>query len=220
MNDDNLLLLKLLFCDFRDSWPVWKQIIKRSLSKWCNSVLAQLSRLIVLALCVWGGYVVFLYYLQSIWVIFNDTQVGKVFASEVSPEIVVAISAVIDMELSQVAYQCVLNILLITVPVGVLLKVTGLYRLTYLNRGFVGGIFWGIICTEICAKFLPIVELSGYLHGNAVIYFLPTIGLLAGSFGLSAWLVPEFTVVFQFIEFVRERMQIIKIRDLPYHQEV
>jgi hypothetical protein len=219
MNDDCLLLLKLLGRDFRDNWPFWRKKFKASLTKWRNRFLADLSKLIVLALCVWGGYVVFLYYLQSIWVVFAETPMGKIFATQVSPEIVGAIASILDLELSQVALNCVINILLITVPVGILLKFSGLYRLAYLNRGFIGGIFWGIVCTTASAELLPIVGSSVYPKGNAAIYFLPTICLLAGSFGLSAWLVPEFTVVFEFVEFLRERVQIIKIRDLPYDSQ-
>lgn len=186
------------------------------MAKWRNKFLADLGKLIVLVLCVWGGYVVFLYYLQSIWVVFAETPMGIIFATQVSPGIVVVISSVLDLELSEVAYDCVINILLITIPFGVLLKFSGLYRLAYLNCGIIGNIFWGIVCTAASAKLLPIIGSGGDLQGNAAIYFLPTICLLAGSFALSAWLVPEFTVVFQFVEFIRKRLQIIKIRDLPY----
>lgn len=189
------------------------------MAKWRTKFITDLGKLIVLALCVWGGYVVFLYYLQSMWVIFAETQMGRIFATEVSPEIGVGITSVLDLELSRVAYDCVLNILLVTVPAGVLLKFSGLYRLAYLNRGVIGNISWGIVCATLTAELLPIVGSSGYLQGNAAIYFLPTICLLAGSFALSAWLVPEFTVVFQFVEFLRERVQVIKIRDLPYDRQ-
>lgn len=219
MSDESLLLLKLLGRDFRDNWPVLKNKLQRSLAKWRTKFLTDLGKLIVLALCVWGGYVVFLYYLQSMWVIFAETQMGRIFATEVSPGIVVAITSVLDLELSRVAYDCVINILLVTVPAGVLLKFSGLYRLAYLNRGVIGNISWGIVCAAVTAELLPIVGSSGYLQGNAAIYFLPTICLLAGSFALSAWLVPEFTVVFQFFEFLRERVQVIKIRDLPYDRQ-
>jgi hypothetical protein len=219
MTGERLLLLKLLGRDFLDNWPTWKNKFLRSMTKWRNRFLANLSKLLVLALCVWGGYVVFLYYLQSIWVVFADTPMGKTFATQVSPGIVAAITGVIAMELPQVAYACVINTLLITVPVGFLLKFSGLYRLTYLNRGLSGAIFWGIVCAAASAKFFPIVGSSAYLQGNALIYFLPSVGLLNGSFGFSAWLVPEFTVVFELVEFLRERVQIIRIRDLPYYRQ-
>lgn len=219
MNKDNLLLLKLLGRDLRDNLPLWRKKARGSLAMWRNLFLADLSKLILLGLCVWGGYVVFLYYLQSLWVIFAETPMGKIFATRVSPEIVIAITAVLNLELSQVAYKCVLNSLLITIPVGIVMKFSGLYRFTYQNRGFSGAIFWGIVCTMVSAELLPIVETSGYLRGNAAIYFLPTICLLAASFCLSALLVPEFTVVFKFVEFLRARVRIIKIRDLPYERQ-
>lgn len=219
MSTDNLLLLKLLGRDCRNNWPFWKIKFQRSLAKWRNEFLAGLSKLIVLGLCVWGGFVVFLYYVQSIWAVFAATPMGEIFATRVAPEIVVAITAVLDMELSHVAFACVINALLITIPVGILLKFSGLYRLAYLNRGIVGAIFWGSVCTAASAELLPIVDSSAYLQGNTAIYFLPTVCLLAGSFALSAWLVPEFTIVFQFIEFLRERLRIIKIRDLPYDRQ-
>lgn len=215
MHDDRLLLLKFLLRDFRDNWPFWKKNLQRSMAKWLNLFLVDLSKLIVLGLCVWGGYLVFLFYLQSIWVIFVETPMGNIFATQVSPGIVLVITSVLKMELSQVASASVINTLLITIPVGFLLKFSGLYRLTYLNRGFVGGILWVLICTAASADLFPIVESSGDLQGNSAIYFLPTICLLAGSFALSAWLVPEFTIVFKFFEFISERLQIIKIRDLP-----
>lgn len=216
MPDDRLLLLKLLSRDFRDNWPFWKKKFQRALAKWLNMFLADLSKLIVLVLCVWGGYVVFLHYLQSIWVIFVETPMGNIFATQVSPGIVVVITGVLGMELTQVANACVINTLLTIIPVGFLLKFSGLYRLTYQNRGFIGAIFWGITCTAVSADLFPIVGSSGHLQGNSAIYFLPTICLLSGSFALSAWLVPEFTIIFQAFEFISERVRIIKIRDLPY----
>lgn len=219
MSDDKLLLLKLLGRDLRDNWPFWQKRFQGSLVKWRNKFLADLTTLVVLGGCVWGGYVVFLYYLQSIWAIFVETPMGNIFTTQVSPEIVAAIVGVLDMELSKVAFECVINILLITVSIGVLLKFSGLYRLAYLNRGFIGNVFWGIICSIASAELLPIVGSAGYLKGNFALYFLPTICLLVGSFGLSAWLVPEFTVIFQFNDFLQERVQIVKIRDLPYPRQ-
>jgi hypothetical protein len=215
---DDLLLLKLLGRDFRDNWPSWKIKILGALSKWRNQLLIDLSKLLVLALCVWGGYIVFLYYLQSIWLVFAETPMGQIFATRVSPEMVTAITDVLDLELSQVATSCVINILLITVPVGVFSKFLGLYRRTFLNRGFMGYLFWAGLCTALSAELLPITEGSA-LQGDAAIYFLPALGLLAGAFALSARLVPEFTVVFEFAAFIRERSKIIKIRDQPYERQ-
>lgn len=217
MDDDNLLLL--LGHDFRINWPAWKKELRVSLARWRSKFLTDLAKLIILGLCVWGGYVVLLYYLQSVWSIFVETPMGKIFATQVSPEVVVAITAVLEMKLTQFAFACVINTLLVMVLIGVLLKFSGLYRLTYLNRGFVGHLFWGIICTAASAELLPLVESAASLKGNAVMYFLPTICLMAGSFALSAWLVPEFTVFFEFVEFIRERVQIIKIRNQPYNRQ-
>lgn len=219
MGNGNLPLYKLLGRDLWDNRPVLAKWFWKSLAKWRNEFFADLAKLLILAICVGVGYLVFLYYLGSLWAVFADTPMGNVFATRVSPAIVAAITVVLALDLSHVAFNCVINTLLITVPIGILLKFTGLYRLFFLNHGFSGAIFWGIVCTMASAKMLPIVGASGSLSGNVVIYLLPSISLLVGSFNLSARLVPEFTIVFEFVEFIRERLQIIKIRDLPYDRQ-
>jgi len=219
MGHGNILLLKLLGQDLLGNRPTLRAIFRKASAKWRNEFLTDLSKLVVLLIFVWGGYLVVLYYLAAAWKVFADTPMGNIFATQVSPGIVVAITAVLDLDLLKIASICVQNTLLITLLIGLLLKFSGLYRLAFQNRGLLGVIFWGAACSTACARFLPIVENSGALPGNAAIYFLPTVSLLVSSVNLSARLVPEFTIVFQVGSYFRERLQIIKIRDLPHDQQ-
>lgn len=216
MENGKLMLLKLLGRDLQDNGPALRAEFRKSLAKWRNEFLTELSKLVVLVVCVWGGCLVGLFYLAALWKVFADTPMGNIFATQVSPGIVVAITAVLDLDLSQIAYECVRNTLLITLLSGPLLKFTGLYRLAFQNRGLIGVMFWGAAYSAVCAVTLPLVAISEALPGNAVIYLLPTVCLMTSSVNLSALLVPEFTIVFQLRGFLRERLQIIKIRDLPY----
>jgi len=138
MNNQNLLLLKLLCLDFRDNWPLWKTKLQRSLSKWLNAVAGELGRILLLGLCAWGGYVVFLYYLHSLWEIFASTPMGNIFATRVSPGIGEYLSMTLDLDIVSLACDSVFMSLIFTVLIGICLKFTGVSRLTYSNRGFVG----------------------------------------------------------------------------------
>lgn len=216
MNNHNLLLLRLLVRDLWINGPHWRQQYRKALARWRNGMLTDLSKLLLLVLCVGLGYVVLLYYLQSLWMVFADTPSGNIFATRVSPEMEGSITAILGLDLVQIACDSLRNTLLVTGLLGILLKFTGLYRLLYQNRGFVGGAFWGSICIWIGATLLPIVAWPDAFRENAALYLLPTFALLAGTFSVAARLIPEFTVVFEFFELIRKRLAIIKIRDLPY----
>ena len=103
-------------------------------------------------------------------------------------------------------------------PIGLLLKFTGLYRLAYLNRGYLSYLLWGGISAATTAGFRPIPELTDSFGENLVLYLFPTMCLLAGIFSVAARLLPELTVVIDVADFLRERLEIIKIRDLPADQ--
>lgn len=215
MEAGNLLLFRLLLRDLRENWPTFKKRFLFSLARWRNEFLLELSKFLVLTICVWGGYLVALFYLAALWAVFADTPMGNIFATRVSPEIVTAITSVISLDLQDVATACVLNSLLMNLLAGLFLKFSGLFRMAVQNRGLLGVMFWAAIATAGVAHTLPIVGMPDSLPGNAVIYFLPTISLLSGCYNLAARLVPEFTVVLQLVGFLRERLQVIKIRDLP-----
>jgi hypothetical protein len=215
MDNQNLLLLKLLNQDFRNNWPSWKTNLQNSLAKWRNEIITDLSRFLLLLLCVWGGYLVFLYYLQSLWEIFSSTPMGSIFATQVSPEFVDWLTVILDLDIFSLAGNSFLISLAVTIVIGLLSKFTGVYRLTYLNRGVFSWGFWVLICISVSTELFPIIAPPDSFRVNAVLFFFPVSFLLAGSFRFSSRLVPEFTVVFQLIGFLRERLAIIKIRDLP-----
>lgn len=219
MGSGKLLLLKLLVRDLFRNWPALQAGIFKALAKWRNDVLAELTKLVVLLVCVWSGFLVVLIFAAALWAVFADTPMGEIFATRVSPDLVTTITSVLKLDLLRLAYECVLNTLIATFLIGLGLKFTGLYRLAFQNRGLLGVTFWGIACTAVGAAVLPIIETAGAMRGNAVIYFLPTICLVHGSVNFSARLVPEFTVIFRFGDFLRGRLQIIKIRDLPYNHK-
>lgn len=217
--NDNTLQLKLLRHDLRGNWPLLKNHFQKSLAKWRNDFFSDLAKLLLAAVCVGFGYLVILYYFDSLWAVFSATPMGEIFATRVSPETVLAINSVLELELSQVAFAGLSNSLLIIVGLGVCLKFSGLYRLTYLNRGYPGVICWGLICSVLSAKFFPIVEAAEFLQGNTFIYLLPTICLLSIGFSLSSRLVPEFTVVWQVRDYLQERSRISRIRGYAPDQE-
>jgi hypothetical protein len=215
MNNPQLLLLTLLGRDFRTNWPFWKKKVLISLARWRNEVLSEICKVLVLLLCTGIGYLVFLYYLQSLWAVFSNTPMGNQFTTNVSPEFVEVISEILSLELSRIAFSSVLNTFLVTFAIGIVLKFSGLYHLTYLNRGIVIATSWGIICMAAAAMIFPFIFGPDALQENSAIYFLPTFCLLTNCFKLSAKMIPEFTVCFKFSEFLRGRIMIIKIRDFP-----
>ena len=87
MTNENLLLLKLLGTDLRNNWPVWKKKHLNALTRWRNELIVDSTKLLVLLFCCGIGYLVLLYYLQSIWSVFAATPMGNTFATRVSPEL-------------------------------------------------------------------------------------------------------------------------------------
>jgi hypothetical protein len=218
MDNRNLLLLKLLGQDFRNNWPFWKIKLRKSLTKWRKEVVAGLGSIILLGLCVWGGYVLVLYYSYYVWEIFSNTPMGEIFARRVSPEIGNYLTMILDLDLFELARDCVSLSLLATVAVGILIRITGILRLTYANRGVLGWSFWVMVCVALSAELSPVIPAPYSFQENVILFILPVSCLLAGSFRLSSGLVPEFTIVFQLTTLIRERLDVVRIRDLPFDQ--
>jgi len=190
----------------------------KALLKWLRGVSADVSKLLLLGLCVVGVYVLVLFYLQSLWEIFANTPMGNIFATQVSPEFVDDLNLIFDLDPFRLAGNTVLNCLMITVVMGILLKITGLFRLIYLDRGVSNWIIWVMIGVAVSTELLPVIRGADTYRVNLALFLLPVTTLLSGGFRLSSRLVPEFTVVFQLRDFLKERMAIIKIRDLPCDQ--
>ena len=209
MEGQYLLLLKLLGRDLRNNWPAWRSKWRWSLVNRLNRIGADLVKVAILILSVW------LAYLMIFWELFSRTPIGNVFATRVSPGIDEYFRDVIGPDLAGLALNSITFTLQITFTVAIFAKFTGVYRLAYQNRGLISRLGWVAFCTFIAAGFFPLLPQPASLRDNAALYFLPSACLIAGVFDLAGNLAPEFTVVFTLAEFIRERLRIIRIRDLP-----
>ncbi len=171
----------------------WQQRFTESypdIRLWLNLLSSRLAEFGILILAVFVLEVGFLYFCESLWAIYIETQVGQVWMAD-HQQTAKLIAHVLNQNKVDLALSSVSLALKYLLGIGVLCQVVFLLRFFYLSQGLVNRIlFWGLPLSALNALSLNHSYQLG-LEASVFLVAFPTLALMHHSFVLASNYIPE-----------------------------
>jgi hypothetical protein len=206
---------KLLLQHFAEEKDVLKKNLIKNFQAWMRKSLTIIVKLAFLAVIVWGGYAVILYFIKALWGAYLYTPMGSIFSKKVSTSLYYSISNILNHDLINLSYNAVGNALLTALLLGLCIRFLGILRYLYWGQGIVNRVVWGVICTAIAAS-----EITGSSFASLqlsymekfFLFIIPVFCIFMLCFELAATLSPEFTLLFDCKNHLKQKISIVKIQ--------